>query len=147
MRLTVLAAAVLLTAGPALADGKPELVIYTYESFVSEWGPGPAIAANFEAICDCTVRFVGAGDGAALLGRLKLEGARTPADIVLGLDTNLTAQARADGLVQPHGLAVPADVGEGGLRRPIGRNLGGAEAARRHGGARLVRGLRPVPRR
>ena len=91
-----------------MAQEKPELVIYTYESFVSEWGPGPAIAENFEAVCDCTVRFVGAGDGAALIGRLKLEGDRTPADIILGLDTNLTAQAKADGLVVPHGIEVPA---------------------------------------
>ena len=58
------------------ADEKPELVIYTYDSFTSEWGPGPAIAKAFEATCGCTVRFVGAGDGAALLSRLKLEGKR-----------------------------------------------------------------------
>jgi len=106
MRMTMVVAA--LMAGPAAAQEKPELVIYTYESFVSEWGPGPAIAENFEAVCGCTVRFVGAGDGAALIGRLKLEGARSPADLVLGLDTNLTAEAKADGLVVPHGLEVPA---------------------------------------
>jgi thiamine transport system substrate-binding protein len=106
MRLTIVAAALL--AAPAAAEEKPELVIYTYESFVSEWGPGPAIAVNFEKECDCAVRFVGAGDGAALIGRLKLEGERTPADIVLGLDSNLTAQAKTDGLVAPHELEVPA---------------------------------------
>lgn len=96
--------AALVAAAPLAAEEKPELVIYTYESFTSEWGPGPAIAKNFEAICDCTVRFVGAGDGTALLGRLRLEGARSPADIVLGLDTNLTAEATATGLFAPHGL-------------------------------------------
>ena len=103
MRLTF--ALMALIGAPAVAQERPELVIYTYESFVSEWGPGPAIAENFEAVCDCTVRFVGAGDGAALIGRLKLEGERTPADVVLGLDTNLTAQAKADGLVVPHSVA------------------------------------------
>ena len=71
-------AALVALAAPAAAEEKPELVIYTYESFVSEWGPGPQIAANFEEVCGCTVRFVGAGDGAALLGRLRLEGERTP---------------------------------------------------------------------
>jgi thiamine transport system substrate-binding protein len=106
MRLALAMAAVF--GLPAAAEEKPELVIYTYESFVSEWGPGPAIAENFEAVCGCTVKFVGAGDGAALIGRLKLEGDRTPADVILGLDTNLTAQAKADGLVAPHGLEVPA---------------------------------------
>jgi thiamine transport system substrate-binding protein len=107
MRLKIMAAAAIVAAPAAWAQERPELVIYTYESFVSEWGPGPAIATNFEAECDCTVRFVGAGDGAALLGRLKLEGDRSPADIVLGLDTNLTAEAKESGLVVPHGIEAP----------------------------------------
>ena len=38
-------AASLLLAAPAWA--KDTLTIYTYESFVSEWGPGTAIKANF----------------------------------------------------------------------------------------------------
>jgi thiamine transport system substrate-binding protein len=101
------AAALALACGPLAAQERPELVIYTYESFVAEWGPGPAVAANFEAGCGCDVRFVGAGDGAALLGRLRLEGARTEADIVLGLDTNLTAEAAATGLFAPHGIEPP----------------------------------------
>ncbi len=104
---TTAALVLALCAAQAQAQEKPELVIYTYESFVSEWGPGPAIAARFEETCDCKVRFVGAGDGAALLGRLRLEGARSPADIVLGLDTNLTAEATATGLFVPHGLEAP----------------------------------------
>ena len=108
MRAALPVTAFLLAASPLAAEEKPELVIYTYESFVSEWGPGPQIAKNFEEVCGCTVRFVGAGDGAALLGRLRLEGGRTPADIVLGLDTNLTAEATATGLFAPHGIAAPA---------------------------------------
>jgi thiamine transport system substrate-binding protein len=107
MRASIAVTALVLAAAPLAAEEKPELVIYTYQSFTSEWGPGPAIAANFEAVCGCTVRFVGAGAGAALLGRLRLEGARSQADIVLGLDTNLTAEARATGLFAPHGIAGP----------------------------------------
>lgn len=93
-----------LAALPAQAQPRPELTIYTYESFVTEWGPGPAIAAKFEETCGCDVTFVGAGDGAALLSQLRLEGARSPADIVLGLDTNLTAEAADTGLFAPHDL-------------------------------------------
>ena len=76
----------------------PVLTVYTYDSFISDWGPGPAVEAAFEAICDCDLQFVGAGDGAALLARIRLEGVRSDADIVLGLDTNLTATAAATGL-------------------------------------------------
>ncbi|TJV70096.1 MAG: thiamine ABC transporter substrate-binding protein, partial [Mesorhizobium sp.] len=39
-----------------------------------------------------------------------LEGAATKADIVLGLDTNLTAEARATGLFSPHGAVIDAKV-------------------------------------
>ncbi len=92
-----------LCATGALAD-TPVLQVYTYDSFTSEWGPGPAVEAAFEESCACDLQFIGAGDGAALLARLQLEGPGTDADIVLGLDTNLTAAARETGLFAPHGV-------------------------------------------
>lgn len=82
----------------------PELTVYTYDSFTADWGPGPVIEANFEEICGCDLEFVAAGDGAALLSRLRLEGANSEADVVLGLDTNLTAAAVEAGLMAPHGI-------------------------------------------
>lgn len=86
-----------LAASAAYAE-TPELTIYTYDSFVSDWGPGPGIERAFEEVCNCDLKFVGMGDGAALLARLKLEGARSEADIVLGLDTGLIAAAKETGL-------------------------------------------------
>jgi len=93
-----------LLASPAMAQDKPVLTVYTYDSFVTEWGPGPAVETAFEAVCACDLQFVAAGDGAALLARLRLEGARTDADVVLGLDTNLTAAAAETGLFGLHDL-------------------------------------------
>ena len=80
------------------------LTVYTTDSFVQEWGPGGRIEANFEAVCDCDLEFVAAGDGAALLGRLQLEGDGTDADVVLGLDSNVMAAAAASGIFAPHGV-------------------------------------------
>ncbi|MBN2907426.1 MAG: thiamine ABC transporter substrate binding subunit [Rhodobacteraceae bacterium] len=97
-------AAGILCATMASAE-PPVLTVYTYDSFVSDWGPGPQIEAAFEAQCGCDLQFVGAGDGAALLARLRLEGVRTKADVVLGLDTNLTAAAAETGLFARHGIA------------------------------------------
>ena len=105
MRYPVIAAGLLL-GGAAMAD-TPVLTVYTYDSFVSEWGPGPQIETAFEAVCQCDLEFVGAGDGAELLARLRLEGPRTKADVVLGLDTNLTAAARETGLFAEHGQDTP----------------------------------------
>ena len=99
MRTTSLFAGLFL-ATTAMAD-TPVLTVYTYDSFVSDWGPGPAVEAAFEANCGCDLQMIGAGDGAALLARLKLEGSRTDADIILGLDTNLTAAAAETGLFAP----------------------------------------------
>lgn len=92
-----------LTATSAFAE-TPVLTVYTYDSFVSDWGPGPAIESAFEETCNCDLQFVGAGDGAALLARIKLEGARSDADVVLGLDTNLTAAAKETGLFESHSV-------------------------------------------
>lgn len=92
-------------AGLALpAAAQEKLTVYTYESFTAEWGPGPVVEKNFEAECGCEVDFVSVADGVALLNRLKLEGAGTAADIVLGLDNNLTFEARQSGLFAPHGI-------------------------------------------
>ncbi|QDL92094.1 thiamine ABC transporter substrate binding subunit [Paroceanicella profunda] len=114
-RLLLASAAAVLAALPALAqdssaEGRPVLTVYTYDSFISEWGPGPEIEKRFEAQCGCDLRFVAAGDGAALLGRLRLEGARSDADVVLGLDTSLTAVAAETGLFAPHGLSPALDL-------------------------------------
>lgn len=106
MRYPILAAG-LLAVTPASAQDLPVLTVYTYDSFIADWGPGPAIEAAFEAICACDLQFVAAGDGAALLGRVRLEGARSGADVVLGLDTNLIAAANTTELFAPHGLATP----------------------------------------
>jgi thiamine transport system substrate-binding protein len=113
MRSTIsclLGAAALAFALPAAAAEK--LTVYTYESFTAEWGPGPQVEKAFEAECACDVEFVSVADGVALLNRVRLEGGATKADVVLGLDTNLTAEAKATGLFAPHGvtaenLAVP----------------------------------------
>ena len=102
---TALTVALTLAVAPmAAAQEKPVLTVYTYDSFVSDWGPGPKIEAAFEETCGCDLHFVTAGDGAALLARLLLEGAHSEADLVLGLDTNLTARAAQSGLFAESGL-------------------------------------------
>ena len=108
MKYLTLAATTFL-ATSAYAD-TPELVVYTYDSFVSDWGPGPVIEKAFEETCECDLKFVGMGDGAALLARLKLEGARSDADVVLGLDTSLIAAAKETGLFGPTSVTADYDL-------------------------------------
>ena len=111
-------AALSLSSVAAEAAGKT-LTVYTYESFISEWGPGPKVKEAFEKTCDCTVNFVGITDGVALLSRLKLEGAAAKADVVLGLDTSLTAEAKDTGLFEVSGVATSAATVPGGFKDEV----------------------------
>jgi len=108
-RLTLFALSAVALAGFShAAEAQEKLTVYTYESFTAEWGPGPKVKEAFEATCECELDFVSVADGVALLNRLRLEGGRTDADIVLGLDTNLTAEAKDSGFFAPHGLSTDA---------------------------------------
>ncbi len=80
------------------------LTVYTYDSFAAEWGPGPAIEKAFEAKCGCDLKFVALDDGVSILNRLRLEGDKTKADIVLGLDNNLMVEAKQTGLLTTHSV-------------------------------------------
>jgi len=99
-------AALTLLLSFALQAATPTLVVYTYDSFTSEWGPGPQVKLAFEAQCACKLELVGLEDGVSMLNRLKLEGSNSRADLLLGIDTSLTAEARATGLFAPHRMTM-----------------------------------------
>lgn len=88
----------------------PVLNVLTYDSFAADYGPGPAIAKGFEASCACKINYITAGDGAAVLSRLKMEGSGSDADLVVGLDTTLVETARATGLFAPLATKAPNDL-------------------------------------
>ncbi|HHF3060760.1 MULTISPECIES: thiamine ABC transporter substrate binding subunit [Vibrio] len=92
-----------ITSTSAFAAENP-LTIYTYDSFAADWGPGPKIEQAFEAKCGCDVNFVALDDGVSILNRLRLEGGNSKADIVLGLDNNLMAEAKKTGLLTEHNV-------------------------------------------
>jgi len=81
-----------------------DLTIYTYDSFNSEWGPGPQLEKSFEATCQCDIEFIALDDGVSILNRARIEKSLTKADVLLGLDDSLTEVTREEQLVQPHDL-------------------------------------------
>ncbi|SLN15651.1 Thiamine-binding periplasmic protein precursor [Roseivivax jejudonensis] len=115
MRATTIFTATATAAGFAVlasAAGAQErvLTVYAGDYVASEWGPGPRIEELFEARCDCDLQF-STGD---LLPRILLEGENTDADVVFGLNTDVTRRARESGLFAPHGqdtgaLTLPVD--------------------------------------
>ena len=65
-----------------------ELSIYTYNSFNSDWGPGPIVFKKFEKMCDCTIKIISSGDSGKVLNRVILEKENPRADILLGLNNS-----------------------------------------------------------
>ena len=81
-----------------------KLTIYTYDSFVSEWGPGPIIKKLFEEKFETELDFVAVDSSATLLNKIILEGSSTKADIILGLDMNLLDAANKSEMFAFHNL-------------------------------------------
>lgn len=79
-----------------------DLTVYTYDSFVSEWGPGPQLEKAYEARCECDLEFIAVEDGVSILNRLRIEKERTKADVILGIDDALIEETRSEGLIAPH---------------------------------------------
>lgn len=108
MKLRVVAAALVLAAvsvGVGAAPSAPpdrELVIYAYDSFVSEWGPAGKVIPKFEALTGAKVKMLSTGDAGQALARVILEKADPQADMVLGVDNNLLARALEEKVLQPY---------------------------------------------
>lgn len=74
-------------------ERQKEVVIYTYDSFISEWGPGSEIQRMFEEETDYQITWVNCGESVQVLTRAILEKNNTQADVLLGLDNNLSQKA------------------------------------------------------
>ena len=83
------------------AAGK-EIVIWTYDSFNSEWGPGPDVSKAFEGKTGIKITWVSHGDAGEIVSRLLLEGKNAGADIILGLDQNLAGRVLNSGLLEAY---------------------------------------------
>ena len=81
-----------------------KLTVYTYDSFVSEWGPGPIVEKIFEDKYEIDLQFIAVDSAATLLNKIILEGENTKADLVLGLDMNLFNAAEKSDLLVSHNL-------------------------------------------
>ncbi|ARC55102.1 thiamine ABC transporter substrate-binding protein [Candidatus Riesia sp. GBBU] len=66
----------------------PTLTIYIYNSFLSELDSNLKIKSYFEKINKCKLKFVGLGQSRTILSKLIMEGKKSKADIIMGLDNN-----------------------------------------------------------
>jgi thiamine transport system substrate-binding protein len=69
---------------PTQIIAKETLVIGTYDSFSSEWGPGPEIELLFEKNCNCDVQFIATNQAGSLNSDIFKKGK----DLLLGIEVN-----------------------------------------------------------
>ncbi len=89
-------------SGTRKMESNPELVVYAYDSFASEWGPGPQVVELFEENHGITVHIKSVGDAGQVLQRLILEKDDPRADLAIGIDNNLIARAKKEGVLIPY---------------------------------------------
>jgi thiamine transport system substrate-binding protein len=70
-----------------------EIVVYAYDSFFSDWGPGPIIIPKFEELTGYKVRAISLGDAQEVLNRAILEKDNPKADVIIGIDNNMLSKA------------------------------------------------------
>jgi thiamine transport system substrate-binding protein len=98
--------AVLLVPAAIFGQGKPEspasianeITVYAYDSFTSEWGPGPLVVPAFQQKTGIKVNLVSAGNGGELLQKVLLEKNNPKADVVVGLANDILHEVLASGL-------------------------------------------------
>ena len=65
-------------------SAKEILIVGTYDSFSSEWGPGPEIELKFEETCNCDVQYIATNQAGSLNSNIFKKGK----DILLGVEVN-----------------------------------------------------------
>ena len=84
------------------SEEKGDLVIYTYDSFVAEWGLGPKVIPLFEEKYDVNVTVLPQGDVGGIIDRLEIEKDDPKADIALGIDNSMLHMAVEEDLLETY---------------------------------------------
>ena len=100
--IAVVAALMLLLIPGEKAPQASELVVYAYDSFTSDWGPGPKVAEAFEEAHGISVEFVSVGDAGQVLQRAIGEKDTPKADVLIGIDNNLLYKAKKEEVLTPY---------------------------------------------
>ncbi|QEN08630.1 thiamine ABC transporter substrate-binding protein [Oceanispirochaeta crateris] len=89
---------------------KKVLNILCYDSFASEWGPGPALVEQFTAKTGIEVQLNAPGDAVMILTRAIMEKDDPTADLIIGPDNNLLARTLNEGILQPYDAPALAEI-------------------------------------
>ncbi len=88
------------------SEREKEVVVYAYDSFAGEWGPGPELVKRFNEKTGLTLNLVNCGKALSAYNRVLLEKNDVQADVLLGLDNIMAEEARKENVFltyQPKG--------------------------------------------
>ena len=68
------------------------VVVYAYDSFAGEWGPGPELTKLFKEKTGYELNLIDCGDAGQATSRAILEKNKVQADVLLGADNNLLSK-------------------------------------------------------
>ena len=102
--------AILTLIFPLFAQGsqeKPsELVVYAYDAFCGDWGPGPALVEEFEKQSGIKVNLVSAGDAVEMMTKVISEKENPWADVVIGITDDMAQKVYDAKLLEPYKSAM-----------------------------------------
>jgi len=88
------------------------LTVYCYDSFASEWGPGPALVEKFTEQTGIEVILNAPGDAVTVLSKVIMEKDAPGADLLIGPDNNLLSRTLAEGILEPYDAPALASIPE-----------------------------------
>ncbi|MCR5762059.1 MAG: thiamine ABC transporter substrate-binding protein [Treponema sp.] len=99
-----------------------EIVVYTYDSFAGEWGPGPELINKFESKTGYKLTLVDCGDSIQAFNRAVLEKDSPQADVIIGIDNNLAPKARSAGILEEYEPKDSSLIIDKNLREALGND-------------------------
>ncbi len=98
--------AILTLIVPLFAQGaqeqSAELVVYAYDAFCGDWGPGPALVEEFEKQSGIKVNLVSAGDAVEMMTKVISEKENPWADVVVGITDDMAQKLYDAKLLEPY---------------------------------------------
>ncbi len=69
------------------------LTVYAYDTFCGDWGAGNKVVAAFEEKTGIKVNLVSCGATVEMINKIRMEGDKCPADIILGVSDDVASKA------------------------------------------------------
>ncbi len=94
--IAVLALALLCVSAQSVsekADDQRTLTVYAYDTFCGDWGAAGAVIPAFEEATGIKVNLVAAGAAVEVINKVRLEGAGTECDVILGITDDIADKA------------------------------------------------------